>query len=384
MGRRKNEMKTTRVVIAGLVTSVLLAARMGYAQQTREVMLSAFKPTITGHVNNALVKSVIGSDKKEMVVFWKKDSPEFTLVAALGGTFLGGGGFQVGAQGEKIGLGETQIAIDGEIAWQFVGNLDYDESTYTFVGTVRLLKHTFASSDNTPLVFKLVKDKGFVYLKGTGKVTTPEGKTIDFSIPVPSLRAGDSETTHAEAAQVVTVKSGDMTYQLTLAGSNSVPVAKNEYQDIAFVLASNQYRDQDLACAFSKDNNNALGIALRNLSSQKITVHWGSEEKKITVGDETLVPMAFMPGPYHPFLGGGVQELKDDMVIEPGRSAFVFITSVKLLFDQGKLGARQELLPSEEDKAKQLVGKLLTILLPVTVTDQSTKKVLQLMILKVK
>ncbi|MCX6348243.1 MAG: hypothetical protein NTV79_01895 [Candidatus Aureabacteria bacterium] len=377
-------MKTNRVFIAGLIASFLLAAQMGRAQQTQEVILPAFKPTIKGHANNALVKSVMGSEKKEMVVFWKKDSPEFTLAAALGGTFLGGSGFQVGAEGEKIGLDETQIAIEGDTAWQFVGNLDYEDSTYTFIGTVRLLKHTFVSSETAPLVFKLVKDKGFVYLKGTGKVTTPEGKTMDLGGTPAKLRAGDPETTTEKTVQVVILKSGSMTYELALAGSNSVPVAKDEYDDVGFVLGANQYRDQDMACAFSKDNDNALGIALWNLSSQKIVVHWGSDEKKITVGEETLVPMVFMPGPDHPFLGGGVQELKEDMVIEPRRSAFVFITSVKLLFDQGKLAARQELLPREGDKAKQLVGKPLTILLPLTVGDQTIKKTIQLTILNVK
>jgi len=131
-----------------------VAGTGGHTQETGEVVLSAFKPSITGHINSALVKSEeIGQDKKPMVVFWKKDSPEFTLVAARGGTFLGGGGFEVGSHGEKIGFGETQIAIDGDIDWQFIGNLDYEGSTYTFLGTVRLLKHTFVSSEDSPMVF---------------------------------------------------------------------------------------------------------------------------------------------------------------------------------------------------------------------------------------
>ncbi len=62
-------MRTNPIVIAGLVTSLLLAAEMGHAQQEEPVILPFFKPTIKGHVNNALVKSTTGSNKKEMVVF---------------------------------------------------------------------------------------------------------------------------------------------------------------------------------------------------------------------------------------------------------------------------------------------------------------------------
>jgi len=167
------------------------------AQETNKCILSAFKPTITGHINNAFIKSTgARPDGKEKVIFWKKDLPECALVAAQGGTFLGGGGYQVGAQGEKIGLGETRIAIDGDTDWQFFGNLDYIDSTYTFIGTVRLLKHTFVSSENAPLVFKLRKDEGFVYQKGRGEVTTPDGKSATLGAAEPSLNAGDADATN--------------------------------------------------------------------------------------------------------------------------------------------------------------------------------------------
>jgi len=76
----------------------------------------------------------------------------------------------------KILFGDSHVAIDGES--EFVGNLDYEGSTYTFIGTVRLLKHIFSSNENDPLVFKLVKDAGFVHVKGKGSITAPEGSKI--------------------------------------------------------------------------------------------------------------------------------------------------------------------------------------------------------------
>ena len=147
---------------------------------SKEIIFPDFKPTLSGHKNNAFVQTdKVGADKKEMVVFWRKDRPEYVLVAALGGAFWGGG-FQIGANGEKKCNGEAHVAIDGES--QFTGNLDYDGSTYTFLGKASLLKYTFESSENDPLVLKLVKDKGFVYVKGEGTVTKPDGDKIDLGL----------------------------------------------------------------------------------------------------------------------------------------------------------------------------------------------------------
>ena len=145
---------------------------------SKEIVLADFKPTLSGHKNNAFVETMqVGPDRKEMVVFWKKDEPNYTLVAALGGAFWGDGlQVHIGSHGEKICFGEAYVAINGDS--QFVANLDYDSSIYTFIGTVRLLKYTFSSDEKDPLVFKLVKDKGLVYVKGKGTITTSEGKKI--------------------------------------------------------------------------------------------------------------------------------------------------------------------------------------------------------------
>jgi uncharacterized protein YraI len=153
-----------------------LKAQINQLKKQKEIDLSDFKPTLSGYKNNAFVQTdTVGPDKKEMVVFWRKDQPEYVLVTALGGVFLGGG-FQIGAHGEQKCFGEAHVAIDGET--QFTGNLDYEGSTYTFIGKVKLLKYTFDSTEDDPLVLKLIKDKGFVYVKGKGTVTTTKVYTI--------------------------------------------------------------------------------------------------------------------------------------------------------------------------------------------------------------
>jgi len=154
----------------------MFAVALSFAQE-KKIDLSDFKPTLSGHKNNAFVQTdIVGLDKKEMVVFWRKDQPEYVLVTAIGGFFIKGG-IQFGAHGEKKCFGEAHVAIDGET--EFTGNLDYEGSTYTFIGKVMLLKYTVDSTEDDPLVLKLIKDKGFVYVKGRGTITTPKGDTID-------------------------------------------------------------------------------------------------------------------------------------------------------------------------------------------------------------
>ena len=167
-------MKTPKAVSLTLC-ALLLAFTVSSltAQEKKEIVFPDFKPTLTGHKNNAFVR--MGKDGPEKAVFWRKDEPKYTLVAALGGGFWGGG-FEIGRNGEKILFGECYVAIDSDT--QFSGNLDYEDSVYTFIGKVRLLKHTFESDEKDPLVFKLLKNKGFVHVTGRGAVTTPKGDKI--------------------------------------------------------------------------------------------------------------------------------------------------------------------------------------------------------------
>lgn len=148
------------------------------AQEVKDVVLKDLEPTLFGHQNKAYVEmKMVGSDeeKKEMTVFWIKEGPEQTLTAALGG-LIGGGGIMIGMQGEKICMPGTHIAVDS--ASEYVGNLDYDGSIYTFLGTVRLVQYQFQSDNDSPLTFKLEKGKGAVYVSGKGSVKTKDGKEI--------------------------------------------------------------------------------------------------------------------------------------------------------------------------------------------------------------
>ena len=143
----------------------------------QEFVLEELKPTLSGHQNRAFVETkTAGTPPKKMLTFWKEDKPGYTLVTALGGSFWGEkAGVQIGANGEKITFGKAHVAIEDD---QFVGNLDYDGSAYTFLGEVRLMGHVFKSNQEKPLVFRLAKDQGFVYMSGEGSVVTKDGKTV--------------------------------------------------------------------------------------------------------------------------------------------------------------------------------------------------------------
>lgn len=47
---------------------------------------------------------------------------------------------------------------------------------HTWQGKLTYAGYTFASDASTPLQFMVDKDKGYIYIKGTGSVTFPDGK----------------------------------------------------------------------------------------------------------------------------------------------------------------------------------------------------------------
>ncbi len=101
------------IVIMRLDLAADAASVPGGAKMKPEMVLPAFKPTLSGHRNNAFLQTdEVGPAGKQMVVAWRKEGPDYTLVAALGGSFWGDG-LQIGANGEKICFGETHVAIDG-------------------------------------------------------------------------------------------------------------------------------------------------------------------------------------------------------------------------------------------------------------------------------
>ena len=50
--------------------------------------------------------------------------------------------------------------------------------THTWEGESTFGEYTFASDPGSPLSFMVDRDKGYVYLSGSGEVTTPEGESI--------------------------------------------------------------------------------------------------------------------------------------------------------------------------------------------------------------
>jgi len=168
--------KLTRITV--ILCAALSVAVLLYAEERKEIVLKDIKPTLTGYANDAFVDTQkVGPKQKEMTVFRRNPGSTGPLVVAKREGYIWGAGFPLvpGVTEMKL-TGDAHIGIDGDT--QFKGNLDYDGSTFTFIGNVRLAKHVFSSDEKDPLVFKLVKDKGFVHLKGKGKVTMRDGKSI--------------------------------------------------------------------------------------------------------------------------------------------------------------------------------------------------------------
>ena len=94
----------------------------------------------------------------------------------------GGSRYTYGAAGWHVGahvrfLPGAACSIDNNDTG-YTGWLDRDGSEYTFVGSVNLLHDVFTSDENDPLVFKLVKDVGAVYVSGKGTVVAEDGKEL--------------------------------------------------------------------------------------------------------------------------------------------------------------------------------------------------------------
>lgn len=165
---------------AAFVLALVFIVTCRCRAETNVFVLKEIKPTLTGYTNNAFVTTVkVGPDKKEMTVFARNKEVDGPLFVRNGGSMWGG----VVDERPDVDIcsGDMHVAIDGDT--QFTRNFDYDGSIYTFFGTVRLLKHVFSGDEKDPLVFKLVKEEGFVYVKGKGTVTLPDGKVLTIRSP---------------------------------------------------------------------------------------------------------------------------------------------------------------------------------------------------------
>lgn len=72
-----------------------------------------------------------------------------------------------GVRARSIGITGGQMVI-----WD-------NQAKHTWIGTLSYAGYTFESSESDPLQFQVEKNKGYVYLKGTGKVRTPDQQVID-------------------------------------------------------------------------------------------------------------------------------------------------------------------------------------------------------------
>ena len=167
-----------KLFVLMLAVNFLLCGQL--QAKNKKVTLPMFKPTLSGVKNYAFIEmDEVERGNNMLVVFWiPKKGSKYSLTAAAGGGWLWGGSYTVGRHGEHIFSRGLHNAINDET--EYVGNFDYEGSTYIFLGDVILKNHVFLSNKKRPLVFKLVKNKGFVYVKGKGSVETPSGKKYKF------------------------------------------------------------------------------------------------------------------------------------------------------------------------------------------------------------
>jgi len=180
---------------------------------------------------------------------------------------------------------------------------------------------------------------------------------------VPRTDSQPSANDQSTVEKYIVVRCGDIIYKLSVTGS-SAPTGTD-------------YKDNEIAVSFPTSNKNALGLEIRNLSAKNLVVHWGSKDIKLRVGDsDKLLVKTFKLGLYNPFVGGGLEELKADMTIEPGKSELVFVGAFEVQWGQ-KLQLRQELLPLDPTKALELKGKTIKLTLPMLVNSVETKRTIE-------
>lgn len=166
-----------------LFSFVLGLSVNGIAYAQEEFVIVDIMPTLTGNQNRATLFG--GLLWGEWVVRIEiKNGPGDRFIFAKGGVKLfGSGRLEFGEKGETILSSECDTetiysGIENNHRW-FTGNIDYEGSEYTITGKkLHLLGYAFESDKERPLIFKLFKGKGFVYVSGKGTVTLKDGKEI--------------------------------------------------------------------------------------------------------------------------------------------------------------------------------------------------------------
>ena len=77
-----------------------------------------------------------------------------------------------GVSGTGLTVSGTIPFINGQIVVFCYG------AKHTWIGTLTYSGYTFTSDATDPLQFTVVKDQGYVYVGGTGTVTSPDGSVV--------------------------------------------------------------------------------------------------------------------------------------------------------------------------------------------------------------
>jgi hypothetical protein len=159
-------------------------------------VIADLKPTVdNGQANKALI-STRNVDGKDWLIFSLKKGSEMLYCGGMwilpatsdGGMWTDERGDRYRYSADGLYMGEHLQLLPGAVTIDrfhsegntagYTGMLDFNGSEYTFVGNVNLLGDLFSSDNGSPLVFKLVKGVGAVYLSGRGTVTTQGGRKI--------------------------------------------------------------------------------------------------------------------------------------------------------------------------------------------------------------
>ena len=98
-------------------------------------------------------------------------------------------GTQFEVKARTIAIGNSQL------------NLWCDRAKHTWIGTLAYRGYTFESSADDPLQFQVWKGRGYVYVKGTGRVRTPDHRTIELPpAPAPTDQPAPAPTAGAVPA----------------------------------------------------------------------------------------------------------------------------------------------------------------------------------------
>jgi hypothetical protein len=159
----------------------------------RNTALIDLKPTIdNGQANQALVRTRRTGDGDWLLFSLKKGSKMLYYGAMWIRPATSAGGIWTDARGDEysyaadgVYMGDHLQLLPGAVAIDntrasYTGSLDFNGSEYTFAGKVSLLGDAFSSDNSNPLVFKLVKGVGAVYVSGKGTVTTQDRKKLVF------------------------------------------------------------------------------------------------------------------------------------------------------------------------------------------------------------